>query len=273
MMPFTLADEIHRTAVIDPDAELAPDVKVGPYAIIDGPVRVGSGCVIESHACLSGPMVMGRNNLVGHGAVLGKGPQHRGYRDEPTTLVIGDNNHFREHVTVHRGTIQGHGLTRIGDGNMFMVGSHVGHDCQVGNGCTLVNGALLAGHVMLDDNCILSGHAAVQQRVRIGRLAMLGGLGSTTKDIPPFILQQGYNCVTGLNIVGLRRSGMSSDAINALRSTFRTIYKEGRTLRAALDSAELDFGQFTEVKEFVSFVRSSSIGINPARENDRCREF
>lgn len=273
MMPLTLTDEIHRTAVIDPEVELAEDVKVGPYAIIEGPVRIGSGCVIESHACLSGPLVMGRNNLVGHGAVLGKAPQHRGYCDEPTNLLIGDHNHFREHVTVHRGTIQGHGVTRIGDRNMFMVGSHVGHDCQVMNGCTLVNGALLAGHVTLEDACILSGHSAVQQRVRIGRLAMVGGLGSTSKDVPPFILQQGYNCVTGLNIVGLRRSGMSAEAIAALRSTFRIIYKEGRTLRAATDAVEAEFGQVPEVKEFLSFVRSSTIGINPARSNDRCRDY
>ena len=125
---------------------------------------------------------------------------------------------------------------------MFMVGAHLGHDVRVGNDCTLVNGALVAGHCVLHDGCILSGHSAVQQRVRIGRLAMLGGLGSTTKDIPPFVLQQGYNCVTGLNIVGLRRAGFSTEAIAALREAFRILYKEGRTQNTALDRIEADLG-------------------------------
>ncbi len=162
-MPMTETDLIHPTAVIDPAAEIAANVQIGPYAIVEGAVRIGSGCIVESHACLSGPMTLGADNLVAHGAVLGKSPQHKGYRGEATTLIIGDGNVFREHVTVHRGTVQGHGETRIGDHNLFMIGAHVGHDCRIGDGCTLVNGALVAGHVTLDDGCILSGHAAVQQ--------------------------------------------------------------------------------------------------------------
>ncbi len=190
-MMLSLSELIHPTAVIGSEVELAPDVVVGPYAILEGAITVGPGCVVEGHACLNGPLTMGTDNFVGHGAVLGKSPQHMGYRGEPTRLRIGDKNVFREHVTVHRGTPQGGGDTWIGDRNLFMIGSHVGHDVRVGDGCILVNGALVAGHVTLQDGCVLSGHAAVQQRVRIGRLAMLGGLGSTTKDIPPFVLQLG----------------------------------------------------------------------------------
>lgn len=268
-MPLTISEGIHHSAVIDPEAELSPDVTVGPYAIIEGPVTIGPGCVIESHACLQGPLTMGRENFVGHGAVLGKAPQHKGYLGEPTSLVIGDANVFREHVTVHRGTVQGSGQTRIGDRNLFMVGSHVGHDSLVGDACTLVNGALIAGHVTLDDGCILSGHAAVQQRVRIGRLAMLGGLGSSSKDIPPFVLQQGYNCVTGLNVIGLRRAGFSHQRIAALRSAFRTLYQEGRILPLALERIEADLGDHAEVMEFVNFIRESRLGINPTRAGDR----
>jgi len=268
-MPLTETEIVHPSAVIDPEAEIAADVRIGPYAIIDGPVRIGPGCVVEAHASLCGPLTMGRDNFVGHGAVLGKSPQHKGYRGEQTSLRIGDDNVFREHVTVHRGTTQGLGETVIGDRNLFMIGSHVGHDCRVGDGCTLINGALLAGHVTLDDACILSGHAAVQQRVRIGRLAMLGGLGSTTKDIPPFVLQQGYNCVTGLNIIGLRRAGVASESIAALRETFRILYKEGRTLRAAVERIAEDLGHVPEVAEFIAFVRDSALGINPARCGDR----
>jgi UDP-N-acetylglucosamine acyltransferase len=271
VMPLTLTDLVHPSAVVDSEAELSPDVRVGPYSIIEGPVRVGPGCVIEGHACLCGPLTLGRENFVGHGAVLGKSPQHKGYSGEHTTLTIGDENTFREHVTIHRGTPAGGGETRIGDRNFFMIGCHVGHDAHVGNGCTLVNGALVAGHVILDDDCILSGHTAVQQRVRIGRLAMLSGLGSTSKDIPPFVLQQGYNCVTGLNIVGLRRAGISAQSIAALREAFRVLYKEGRTLRAALDRIAEDLGAVPEVAEFVAFIRESTLGINPARSEERQR--
>jgi UDP-N-acetylglucosamine acyltransferase len=270
-MPLTETELIHPSAVIDPDAEIGPDVRIGPYSIIEGPVHLGEGTVIESHACLCGPLTLGRDNFVGHGAVLGKSPQHKGYRGEATFLRVGDGNVIREHVTIHRGTLQGGGETRIGDRNLFMIGSHVGHDCQVGDGCTLVNGALVAGHVTLSDGCILSGHSAVQQRVRVGRLAMLSGLGSSSKDIPPFVLQQGYNCVTGLNVIGLRRAGVTNEAIAALREAFRILYKEGRTQRSAIDRIDADLGHVPEVLEFITFVRESTLGINPARSGERQR--
>src|SRR3954451_6030036 len=127
-MTLATTELVHPTAIISPEAEIAPDVEVGPYAVIEGAVRVGAGSVIEGHACLSGPLTMGRNNYVGHGAVLGKCPQHKGFRGEPTRLTIGDGNVFREHATVHRGTVEGGGETRIGYGNYLMIGAHVGHD-------------------------------------------------------------------------------------------------------------------------------------------------
>jgi UDP-N-acetylglucosamine acyltransferase len=270
-MSTLISELVHQTAVVDPEAELADDVQVGPYAIIEGPVKIGAGTVIESHACLCGPMEMGVDNFVGHGAVLGKSPQHKGYRGESTTLRIGDGNVFREHVTIHRGTIAGGGETRVGHRNVFMIGAHLGHDGQVGNDCTLVNGTLVGGHVELSDGCILSGHCAVQQRVRVGRLAMLGGLGSVTKDIPPFVIQQGYNCVSGLNLVGLRRAGIASQTIAALREAFRILYKEGRALSGALDLIANDLGHIAEINEFVTFIRASKIGISPARDPGRNR--
>jgi UDP-N-acetylglucosamine acyltransferase len=268
-MATVYSDLIHGTAVVDPEAILAPDVQVGAYAIVEGPVEVGPGCVIESHACLCGPLRMGRDNFVGHGAVLGKGPQHRGYHGEPTGVEIGDGNVFREFVTVHRGTVQGNGVTVIGDRNLLMCNSHLGHDARMGDGCTIVNNALIAGHVTLANDCILGGNAAVQQRVRIGRLAMLGGMSSTGKDIPPFVLQQGYNCVTSLNLVGLRRAGIPPASINALRQAFRILYREGRAMSSALDHIDREFGEIAEVAEFVGFIRASKIGVNPARSSDR----
>jgi UDP-N-acetylglucosamine acyltransferase len=272
-MATILSERIHPTAVIDPEAVLAADVRVGPYAVIEGPVEVGSGCIIEAHASLCGPLTMGRDNFVGHGAVLGKSPQHRGYQGEATSVRIGDANVFREFVTVHRGMTQGCGTTWIGDRNMFMIGSHIGHDARIGDGCTVVNYALVAGHVVLHDACILSGFTAVQQRVRIGRLAMLGGMAGTTKDIPPFVLQQGYNCVTGLNVVGLRRAGYSPETIDSLRQAFRILYREGRTPSIAVDHIEAELGSVGEVAELVDFIRQSKIGINPARGTRRAQRI
>ncbi len=268
-MATILSELIHPTAVIDPEAAIAPDVRVGPYAVIEGPVEVGAGSIIEAHACLTGPLVLGRDNFVGHGAVLGKSPQHRGYLGEETCVRIGDANVFREFVTIHRGTVQGGGTTWIGDRNMFMIGSHVGHDARVGNGCTVVNYALVAGHVTLEDGCILSGHTAVQQRVRIGRLAMLGGMAATSKDIPPFVLQQGYNCVTGLNVVGLRRSGCSHAADRRAPAGVSHLLPRRRSHGTALDQIEAELGSIAEVAEFVGFIRQSKIGINPARGAER----
>lgn len=270
-MPLTLSGPglIHPTAVISDEADLAPDVRVGPFSIIEGPVTLGPGCEVEGHGCLTGPLIMGRDNFIGHGAILGKAPQHRGCKGDGTSLLVGNNNVFREFVTIHRGTLEGGGVTRIGDRNYFMVNSHLGHDVTVGNGVTVVNGAMCGGHVKLQDNCILSGCAAIQQRARVGRLAMVGALGTSSKDVPPFVLQQGYNCVSGLNVVGLRRAGFSQQAIIGLRESYRILYKEGRARVQALDRIEADFGEIAEVAEFVQFIRESTIGINPARGDER----
>jgi UDP-N-acetylglucosamine acyltransferase len=268
-MTLATSDLIHPTAVIDADAMLAPDVQVGPYVIIDGAVEIGPECIIEGHACLCGPLTMGAENFVGHGAVLGKSPQHRAYQGEATSVRIGDRNVFREYVTIHRGTVDGKGVTWIGDRNMFMISSHLGHDVQVGNDCTVVNNAQVGGHVVLHDGCIISSQTAIQQRVRVGRLAMLGGMGSSTKDIPPFILQQGQNCVTGLNLIGMRRAGISAAAIDAMRLSFRLLYREGMAQNAALEQIESSYGAVPEVAEFLAFIRESKTGINPMRSWER----
>src|SRR5262249_29912929 len=193
-MPNAQSARIHPTAAISPEAELAEDVVVGPFVVIEGRVRIGSGCVLRPYAHLVGPMTIGLNNQVFSGAVLGERPQHMKYTGEATWVEIGDGNTFREHVTVHRGTTAAW-ATRIGNGNFFMAGSHVAHDCVIGNHCILVNGALLGGHCVLEDSVCLSGNTAVHQHVRVGRLALLRGLSATTKDVPPFVIQEAVNSV------------------------------------------------------------------------------
>lgn len=264
-MPIRPSARVHPTAVISPDADLADDVEVGPFVVIEGTVRVGPGCAIRPHAHLIGPLTMGRGNKVFGGAVLGERPQHLRYNNEPTSLEIGDDNVFREHVTVHRGTTASW-KTVIGSRNFFMAGSHVAHDCRVGNGCILANGALVGGHCALGDGVFLSGNSAVHQFVRVGRLALLSGASGSTKDMPPFVIQQYINTVCGVNVVGMRRAGLAGAQIDAVRRAYHVLFREGLTIPNALARVERELGSVDVVGELVDFIRHSSRGISTMRD-------
>jgi len=259
---------IHPTAIISPEAELADDIVIGPYTVIEGKVRIGSGCVLRPHVHLCGPLTMGKNNQVFSGAVLGERPQHLHYHDEETSVEIGDDNIFREGVTVHRGTAQSH-LTKIGNSNFFMANSHVGHDCRVGSRCVLANGALVGGHCLIEDNVFLSGNTAVHQFCRVGRLAFLGGVSATTMDIPPFVIQQRINTVMGVNIIGMRRAGMTHEQIHAIRRAYHIMYKQRKLTPVALAEIEKELGTIDTVAEFISFIRSSKRGVSRAHHNEQ----
>ncbi len=267
-MPNAPSARIHPTAVVAAEAELGDGVEIGPYAVLDGRVRVGPNCVIRPYVHLVGPLTLGRGNQVFSGAVLGERPQHQKYQGEPTALEIGDDNVFREHVTIHRGTSHSW-TTRIGSNNFFMVGAHVAHDCQVGNGCILANGAMVGGHCVLQDNVYLSGNSAVHQFVRIGRLALLSGVSGTTKDIPPFIIQQRIDTVVGVNVVGMRRAGLTPGQIDAVRRAFHVIFRQNLALPNALAQVERELGEVDAVAELVAFIRSSTRGINVLRDAER----
>jgi UDP-N-acetylglucosamine acyltransferase len=200
--------------------------------------------------------------------VLGERPQHLKYTGAPTGVEIGEGNIFREHVTVHGGTAAGK-PTHIGNHNFFMVNAHVAHDCWISDRCILANGALVAGHCTLQDNVLLSGNSAVHQFVRIGRLALLGGGSISTKDIPSFVMQQGINCVVGLNLVGMRRAGLTSVQIEALRRAFHLLYREGRPVTNSLEEIEREVGHVDVVAEMAAFIRASKRGINFSRIHDR----
>lgn len=259
---------IHPTALIAAEAELAEDVQVGPHAIIEGLVRIGPGCVLKPRVHLIGPLTLGRGNIVYTGAVLGERPQHFKYNDEPTGVEIGEDNIFREYVTVHRGTT--HSMTtRIGNQNYFMVNAHVGHDSRIGNRCILANGALVGGHCILEDSAYLSGNCALHQFVRVGRLALLSGCSATTKDIPPFIIQQNIDTVVGVNIVGMKRAGMSAAQINGVRRAFRLLFRQGLVLPEALSRTEQELAGNDAVAEMIAFIRQSRRGINPMRARGR----
>ncbi len=259
-MPIAQSARLHPTAIVAAEADLGEDVQVGPYVIIEGEVRIGAGCVLRAGAHLIGPLTMGCHNSVFGGAVLGEQPQHLRYAGEPTRLVIGDGNIIREHVTIHRGTTQSW-ETRIGDRNFLMAHSHVAHDCRVGNDCIFANGALLGGHCVVEDNVFLSGNSAIHQFCRVGRLALLSGVSAATKDIPPFIIQQRINCVAGVNVVGMRRTGIPTAHIDAVRRAFHLLYRSQMVIPAALEHIERDLGHIPEIVEMAAFIRASSRGI------------
>lgn len=260
-MDFPTSCRVHPTAVLSPEVKLGENVEVGALAVLEGPVTLGDDCVIRPGAFLFGPMTLGRGNVVFSGAVLGEKPQHLKYNNEPTTVEIGDRNVFREGVTVQRGTT--HSMkTIVGSDNFFMVNSHVAHDCVVGNRCTLANGALIGGHCIVADNVIMSGNSALHQFVRVGRLAMISGVSASTKDIPPFVIQQYIDNVVGINLVGMKRAGMDREQIAAVRTAFKILFREGLVLPAAMARMERDLGQFDSVQEILTFLRGCSKGIN-----------
>lgn len=269
-MPSAPSPRIHPSAIISAEAELADDVVVGPLVIIEGKVRVGPGCVLRPHAQLHGPLTLGKNNIVFGNAILGERPQHTRYADEPTSVEIGDDNIFREGVTVHRATTHSW-VTRVGSQNFFMANSHIAHDCQVGSRCIFANGALVGGHCVVADNVYLSGNSGVHQFVRIGRLALLSGCSITTKDIPPFVIQHSRNAVAGVNVIGMRRAGISTDDIRDVRAAFHLLFRSGLTTPSAIERIENEVGTSSAVAEIIDFLRQTSPrgGINVIRDNDR----
>ncbi len=225
---------IHPTAIIDPDAQLHPSVEVGPYSIVEADVAIGPNCVIESCVRIYSGTRMGRGNRVHHNAVLGATPQDLSFDPARfTTLEIGDENTFREFVSVHRGSKEP--FTRIGSYNYLMGLAHVAHDCHIGDRNILANGATLGGHVRIDHHVFLSGHTAVHQFCRIGAYAMVAGVSGVPQDVPPFVTVDGHRAtIVGLNLVGLRRAGFDQPRRTAIKRAYRVIYKNGLGLSDAL---------------------------------------
>ena len=220
--------QIHPTALVDSRAELGADVVVGPWCLVEPGAVIGDGCRLHARSTVKSRTTLGSHNEIGEGAVIGGFAQHVHVHEPGGTLVIGSHNRIRENVTIHRGW-NNDAATTIGDHNMLMVGSHVGHDCRLGNHCILVNHVLLGGHVQVDDRAYVGGAAAVHQFCRIGRLAMIGGLARVTQDVPPFVMVEGggFTQVVGLNKVGLRRNGYTPEQIFQLKEAYRVIYREG----------------------------------------------
>jgi UDP-N-acetylglucosamine acyltransferase len=250
---------IHPTAIIHSKAKLDSSVEVGPYAVIDQAVEIGAECIIGPHVYLTGRTTIGARNHFFAGCVIGEAPQDLKYRNEPTGVRIGEDNVFREHVTVHRSSKVAE-QTIIGSQNFLMQHSHVAHNVVLGDHVILAGGALLAGYARVDDRAFISGNCLVHQFVRVGTLALMQGGSAVSKDLPPFTVAHEANILCGLNNVGMRRAGMSAAERQELKQLYRVLFREGKNLRDAVGAARKKFSS-EPAKTMLDFIASSKRGI------------
>jgi len=250
---------VHPSAIIEPGASIGADVVIGPYCCVGAEVALGDRVRLHSHVVVTGRTTVGAETRIYPFASIGHPPQDLKYKGEPSTLEIGRNNVIREHVTMNPGTEGGGMVTRVGDDCLFMVGSHVAHDCRIGNHVIMANNATLGGHVEIGDYAILGGLAAVHQFVRIGRHAMIGGMSGVEQDVIPYGSVLGDRArLSGLNIVGLKRRGFSRDNIHALRTAYRLLFAQEGAINERLDDVAGMFESNETVMEIVSFMRADS---------------
>jgi len=253
---------IHPSALIDPKAELADDVSVGAYSIIGPGVRIDSGSRIGPHVVLTGRTAIGKRNRIFQFASLGEEPQDMKYRGEDTELVIGDDNYVREYCTFNRGTVQGGGVTRIGNNNWIMACVHVAHDCQLGDNIIMANNASLAGHVRVGDYAILGGYALVHQFCDVGAHSFTSFASHVNQSIPPFVTVSGEKArARGVNSEGLKRRGYSTGQINLIRRAYRILYREGSPLEKAKQELQELAASSAEVRTMIEFLEMSGRSI------------
>jgi len=253
---------IDPRAIIAPDAEIAEGVAIGAFTIIGPGVRIGAGSWIGPHAVINGPTTLGRENKVFQFASVGDAPQDKKYRGEPTRLEVGDRNVFREFCSVNRGTVNGRGVTKIGDENLFMAYSHVAHDCIVGSNCVMSNCTALAGHVELGDWVILSGYAGIHQFCKVGSHSFLANNAAVTRDVPPYLLVAGTPAEPkGVNSEGLKRRGFGPEQIANIRNAYRLLYRSGLKLAAATEQLQALAADQPELLPFVQFLAASERSI------------
>lgn len=253
---------IHPLAIIAPGAQLAPGVQIGPYAVIGPHVCIGENTSIGPHAVIEGRTTIGRDNRIFQFASVGAIPQDKKYRGEDSQLIIGDGNAIREFATLHIGTSGGGMVTRVGNHNLFMNYSHVAHDCQIGDHVVLANGATLAGHVIVEDYVTVGGLVAIHQFTRIGESALLAGGAMVSQDVPPYCIATGDRAhLHGLNLIGLKRRGFSSEETTALKKAYRTLFAEGLPLKDALTRLREEYVSSPVVLRLVEFIAVSSRGI------------
>lgn len=253
---------IHPTAVISDSATIGENVTIGPFCVVDDHVTIGDGCILKSHVVVRGPTRIGKNNKFYQFSSIGEDCQDKKYAGERTELVIGDDNEFREGVTVHRGTIQDNSITIIGSRCLLMVNAHVAHDCVLGNDIILANNVAIAGHVHIDDFVIVGGAVGVHQFCKIGAHAFLGAGGIILRDVPPFVMVSGTkNMPQGINSEGLKRRGFDKDDVMAIKRAYKTIYREGNTVEQAIEKLSQSPSNGESVAQMITFLSEATRGI------------
>jgi UDP-N-acetylglucosamine acyltransferase len=261
--------KIHPTALVDPDARSGGDVQIGPFSIIGPEVVIGDHTIVQSHVVIEGEVSIGSRNFIGHGAVIGAPPQDVSFSPERKTRVeIGNDNIIREYCTIHRGSAEG-SVTKIGDKNYLMAGAHIGHNCLIGSNVIIANNCLLAGDVRVDDGAFLGGGSTFHQHMHVGRLVMVQGSSAFGKDVPPFVIAAERNSVFGLNVVGLRRAGLSAQDRDEVKAAFKLLYMSGLNISQALEkAATMEFG--APAREFFAFIAAAKKrGICPYKNLER----
>lgn len=253
---------IDPRAVVSPDAQIAADVEIGPFAVIGPNVTIGPRCWIGPHAVVNGPTVLGADNKVFQFASIGEASQDMKYKGEPTRLLVGNRNTFREYVSVHRGTVTGIGETRVGNDNLILAYSHIAHDCVLGSNIILSNVVNLAGHVELGDWVIMGGFAGAHQFCRIGAHAFIGNNTSVIQDIPPYVLATGHPAEPrSVNLEGLKRRGYSEEQIRAIRNAYRLLYRSELRLEDAMAQLRTMAAEHDFLGIFVDFISQSTRGL------------
>ena len=245
---------IHKTAIVDSKAKISSSVNIGPYCVIGPNVEINENVKIYSHVNISGNTKIGKGNKIYPFASIGNDPQDLKYNGEKTKLIIGDNNKIREYVTINPGTEGGGGLTKIGNDCLFMISSHIAHDCQVGNNVIIANNVPLGGHAIIEDNVVIGGNSAVQQFTRIGKMAMVGGMTGVLHDVIPYGLSIGNrNYLQGLNLIGLRRANFNNKDILGLTEAYKEIFAT-KNLSDNLSKLNGEFKENRLVKDVIKFI-------------------
>jgi UDP-N-acetylglucosamine acyltransferase len=253
---------IHPSAIVEEGAIIGAGAHIGPFCYVGSQVEIGAGTVLKSHVVVNGITKIGRDNQIYQFASIGEVNQDLKYAGEPTRVEVGDRNRIRESVTIHRGTAQGSGLTKVGSDNLLMVNVHVAHDCVVGNSCVLANNATLAGHVEVDDHAIIGGMTAIHQFCIIGAHVMVGGCSGVAQDVPPFVIAQGNHATPfGVNAVGLKRRGFDKDEMQAIRNAYKILYRSEKTLDEAKAEIEALAKEQPVVQQYLDFFTRSTRGI------------
>ena len=245
---------IHKTAIIDSKAKISSNVKVGPYSVIGPDVEIDEEVIIQSHVTITGLTKIGKKNIFYPMSSIGSDPQDLKYKREKTKLIIGDGNTIREHVTINTGTVQGNGITKVGNNNLMMIGVHIAHDCIVGNNIVMANDSAIAGHAIIDDYVIIGAKCGIQQFVRIGKLAMIGGMTGVSRDVIPYGVSTGNrNFLNGINIVGLRRSKTQNKDIIILTEAYKEIFKTA-SLNNNLNNLKNEYKDNYLVEDVIKFI-------------------